>query len=109
MTLAGVEFVRRFLQHVLPTGFIRIRHFGFLANRNREESLARCRRLLGASPQPLASEAGAAKPASEPTATDVAPPESCPVCRVGRMVMVEVIPRHPSQPPVSHHSAADTS
>jgi Putative transposase/Transposase zinc-binding domain len=109
MTLAGVEFVRRFLQHVLPTGFVRIRHFGLLANRNREENLARCRRLLGASPPPLASEPGAATPAAEPTATDAAPPGSCPVCRVGRMVMVEAIPRHPSPPPVPHHSAADTS
>ena len=99
MTLDGVEFIRRFLQHVLPSGFVRIRHFGFLANRNREESLARCRRLFGASPPPLASEPGVAKPASEPTTTDVAPPKSCPVCRVGRMVMVEAIPRHPSPPP----------
>ncbi|MBY0458788.1 MAG: IS91 family transposase, partial [Gemmataceae bacterium] len=49
LTVGGVEFVRRFLQHVLPGGFVRIRHFGFLANRHREEKLARCRALLAGS------------------------------------------------------------
>src|SRR2546422_987688 len=39
MTLDAVEFIRRFLLHVLPSGFVRIRHFGFLANRNRKEKL----------------------------------------------------------------------
>ena len=38
MTLEAVEFIRRFLLHVLPSGFVHIRHFGFLANRNRKES-----------------------------------------------------------------------
>ena len=46
MTLDGVEFIRRFLQHVMPSGFVRIRHFGLLANRHRDEKLSRCRTLL---------------------------------------------------------------
>jgi hypothetical protein len=50
MTLAATEFLRRFFLHVLPKGFVRIRHFGFLANRFRTQALADCRRLLAASP-----------------------------------------------------------
>lgn len=41
------EFIRRFLLHVLPSGFMRIRSFGFLANRSKKENIARCRELLG--------------------------------------------------------------
>jgi hypothetical protein len=47
MTLAADEFLRRFLLHVLPGGFVRIRHFGFLANRRRTSSIALCRKLIG--------------------------------------------------------------
>jgi hypothetical protein len=50
MTLAATEFIRRFLLHVLPKGFMRIRHYGYLANRHRQEKLALCRRLLGEAP-----------------------------------------------------------
>jgi hypothetical protein len=45
MTLDAVEFLRRFFLHILPKGFVRIRHFGFLANRFRTERLALCRQL----------------------------------------------------------------
>jgi len=48
MTLTAHEFIRRFLMHVLPEGFMRIRHYGYLANRRRGEKLALCRQLLGA-------------------------------------------------------------
>lgn len=47
MTLSADEFLRRFLLHVLPNGFQRIRHYGLLGNRHRAENLARCRALLG--------------------------------------------------------------
>jgi hypothetical protein len=47
MTLSADEFLRRFLLHVLPTGFVRIRHFGFLANRHRTSLIALCRKLIG--------------------------------------------------------------
>jgi hypothetical protein len=50
MTLTATEFLRRFFLHVLPKGFVRIRYFGFLANRWRAERLALARRLLGAAP-----------------------------------------------------------
>ena len=52
MTLDGVEFLRRFLQHVLPSGFVRIRHFGFLANACRASKLTKIRVALDA-PNPI--------------------------------------------------------
>ena len=57
MTLEAVEFVRRFLMHVLPAGFVRVRHYGLLANRHRREKLARCRELLGMAVTPQADTA----------------------------------------------------
>ena len=57
MTLEAVEFVRRFLMHVLPSGFVRVRHYGLLANRHRREKLARCRELLGMAVTPQADTA----------------------------------------------------
>jgi len=58
MTLDPAEFMRRFLLHVLPTGFHRIRHYGLLANAGRRENLARARTLLNAiPPEPVKDEA----------------------------------------------------
>ena len=60
MTLTALEFVRRLLLHVLPTGFVRIRHYGILSNRNRRQKLVLCRRLLesskAAEPEPESPE-----------------------------------------------------
>jgi len=53
MTLNAIDFIRRFLLHVLPTGFVKIRHFGFMANRHRRQSVALCRALLAAAAQPI--------------------------------------------------------
>jgi hypothetical protein len=53
MSLDAEEFIRRFLLHVLPDGFQRIRYYGFLGNRYREEKLARCRQLLGMAERPV--------------------------------------------------------
>ena len=52
LTLHTPEFIRRFLLHTLPRGFVRIRYYGFLANRQRNERLEHCRRLLGVTPAP---------------------------------------------------------
>lgn len=54
MTLTGEEFLRRFVQHILPKGFPRIRYFGWLANRRRNQLLPRCRLLLAQTPSPPA-------------------------------------------------------
>lgn len=56
MTLPAEEFIRRFLLHSLPAGFVRMRHFGFLANRAKKHDLPLCRQLLGVSPQSPAPE-----------------------------------------------------
>ena len=56
MTLGSTEFLRRFFLHVLPKGFVRIRHFGFLTNRFRTQSLALCRQLLAVSPPVLTAD-----------------------------------------------------
>jgi hypothetical protein len=58
LTLSGVEFLRRFCLHVLPRGLVRIRQYGLLSNRDRGERLARCRELLGMSPQAAEARPG---------------------------------------------------
>ncbi|HZD03674.1 MAG TPA: IS91 family transposase, partial [Longimicrobiales bacterium] len=86
MTLAAEEFLRRFLLHILPGGFVRIRHFGFLANRGRRAKLAVCRTLLAAAPPatPPPPETVAAL-VHRLTGVDIT---RCPVCRVGRLQFV---------------------
>ena len=61
MTVAATEFIRRVLLHVLPSGFHRMRYYGFLANRTRHQQVARCRQLLG-TPSPAPSTIGRARP-----------------------------------------------
>jgi hypothetical protein len=92
MTLAAGEFLRRFLLHVLPTGFMRIRHYGYLANRHRSEKLEICRRLLGSAPPPPADSNSADGETSNST-TEIAIP--CPICRQGRLEVQETFDRQP--------------
>jgi Putative transposase len=98
MTLDSVEFVRRFLMHVLPSGFVRVRHYGLLANRHRQEKLARCRELLGMAVTPPADTAPSAPDPVLATATEttVTPTRVCPRCGAGRMVVVAEFPPMPS-------------
>lgn len=92
MTLEAGEFIRRFLLHVLPSGFVKIRHYGFLSNRFRRENLALARRLLGVqeSPSSTAEEARAGNDATTAT-TDAT--KACPACGQGAMVVVERLPK----------------
>lgn len=89
MTLPAEEFLRRFLLHVVPDGFVRIRHVGRLANRRRTAKLHRCRQLLGqsSSPLPRAPESVAAL-MRRLTGVDLT---QCPVCRVGRLHVVGLL------------------
>jgi hypothetical protein len=91
MTLEAGEFLRRFLLHVVPRGFRRIRHFGFLANRHRSRNLQRCRELLAPShsQEPPAAVPSLAVPAGEERPADDR--ETCPVCHCGRMVVAHRI------------------
>ncbi len=81
MTLDVDEFLRRFLLHLLPPGFVRIRNFGFLANRNRATLLPLCTRLL------VGSQENTATPAS-PSTDQIHSVWNCPVCG-GTMHVVE--------------------
>jgi len=106
MTLDAAEFLRRFLLHVLPRGFVRIRHYGFLSNRRRRASVALCRRLV--------SQIEGQGPSEEPTEPDREETWQeillrltgidvtiCPRCGEGRMVECEVLlPRRLSLGPV---------
>jgi hypothetical protein len=82
MTLEAEEFLRRFLLHVVPRGFMRIRHFGLLANRTRRGTLARCRDILGQSPPADVPPESVAVLLQRLTGVDLS---RCPVCGEGRM------------------------
>jgi hypothetical protein len=82
MTLSVEEFARRFLQHVLPGGFVRVRHYGLLANRGRQEKLRTCRRLL------LAEPARVRQAADD---NEEGQPRRCPACGGGVMLLVGVV------------------
>jgi hypothetical protein len=77
MTLDAVEFIRRFLLHILPSGFVKIRHFGFLSNRRRKAALALCRERL---PQPVASAVPILSERQQ-----AAVERRCPVCKTGTL------------------------
>ena len=97
MTLPTHEFIRRFLMHVLPKGFHRIRHYGMLANGQRAANLARTRELLHVVPPAAASQTVETADASKTRAE----PRPCPCCG-GRMLVIEIFargcaPKHPPQ------------
>jgi hypothetical protein len=85
MTLDAVQFLRRFLLHVLPKGFPRVRHYGFLANRSRKAHLDLCRTVLAA-------------PAAHSVVASASPTHGddevlrCSACRVGRLRFVSLLP-----------------
>ena len=98
LTLNTDEFLRRFLLHVVPRGFMRIRHFGLLANRTRRATLARCRHRLG---QPLPDDVELESVAvlmQRLTGLDMA---RCPVCREGRMQITARVVRVTAPPDTS--------
>ncbi len=118
MSLPATEFIRRFLLHVLPDGFMRIRHYGYLANRHRQQKLATCRRLLGAATPTI--------PAGDVKQTEGQPCEHdrememtipCPACKIGGMRIVDTFERLPrrrcgwsvSLPPPSDSPFQDSS
>jgi len=95
MTLSADEFIRRFLLHVLPNGFQRIRYYGLLGNRFRKEKLTQCRCLLGMSPpseqtNPSPTEKDYRDRYEELTGNSL---HQCPQCQQGRMLVVEILPR----------------
>ena len=95
MTLSVDEFLRRFLLHILPKGFVRIRNFGFLANRRRSTLLPLCFQLLGTTPQPPAEEHSS-------SIEDAAELYCCPHCGgpmkvIERLTAAEILLRSPPE------------
>jgi len=87
MTLAATEFIQRFLQHVLPLGFQRIRYYGLLGNRYRTEKLARCRQLLHMTAPPPAQTGDYRDRVEALTGISL---RVCPRCHLGQMITVDV-------------------
>jgi hypothetical protein len=110
LVLPAEEFIRRFLLHSLPAAFVRIRHFGFLANRSKKHDLPLCRQLLGVSPQPPSPERKSNEELlRELTGGDIS---RCPRCRQGTMRIVAELPnicirllRDAAQRPISYDSS----
>lgn len=84
MTLDAISFIRRFLLHILPAGFVKIRHFGFMANRNRREAVALCRSLLP--PPPDGGTTFLTE--NQRRAVD----RKCPFCNTGTLHLIGRIP-----------------
>jgi Putative transposase/Transposase zinc-binding domain len=107
MALDAEEFIRRFLLHVVPGGFVRIRHFGLLANRSRRAKLARCRDLLAQPPAPATLPTESVQALMlRLTGIDIA---RCPVCQQGRLRLIEILRPMPDTYPPPLVAIADTS
>jgi hypothetical protein len=101
ITLQAQEFIRRFLLHVLPEGFMRIRHFGFLANRSKKQALSQCRKLLKLDPAlPQCPNESVKDLLLKITGFDLS---RCPCCHKGTMIVVGDLP------PLSSSSQWDSS
>jgi hypothetical protein len=104
--LSADEFIRRFLLHVLPCGFHRIRYYGFLGNRHRKEKLERCRQLLGMAPP----KKSPSEPATQEDYRDRYERltghslRECPVCHRGRMISVKQLPEATFSPAIKNTS-----
>jgi hypothetical protein len=91
MALEAGEFIRRFLLHVLPDGFMRIRHYGFLGNRHRRAKIARCRELLGLAPVIPITSVPPSDYRDRYQALTGKSLYDCPACGRGHMVRVELL------------------
>ncbi len=103
MKLASSEFIRRFSMHTLPNGFVRIRYYGFLSNRDRNQRLDQCRRLLGAPNLPTQPAEPAQLPAEDASCLS---PATCPICKRRSLVIIDVVPAIPPCMPRCPHFLA---
>jgi len=92
MELEVDEFLRRFLLHIVPDGFVRIRHFGLLANRRRADTLGQCRALLAQPPPPSVPPESARDLMLRVTGIDI---ERCPICHEGLLRRLDILPSAP--------------
>jgi hypothetical protein len=101
MTLKADEFIRRFLLHILPERFVRIRHFGLLANRNRKDAIAACREFLGTGQTMVKESAGQENWQEQLLRICGIDVTACPVCQKGRLFRVALLnPLRCNSPPV---------
>ena len=100
MTLSTDEFMRRFLLHVLPSGFHRIRHYGLIANTGRRENLARARELLNVAPI-VSAESTADVPVES-----VQPTFVCPDCGAAMIVIATLVRGQRIRAPPQHRGVA---
>ena len=91
MGLTADEFIGRFLLHVLPRGFMKIRYFGFLAHTNKKQAVALIRRLLGVTASVEKTKETIPEMMLRLTGTDIT---CCPRCKKGRMTIIKKLPRH---------------
>jgi hypothetical protein len=96
ITISAVEFIRRFLLHSLPKGFVRIRHYGFLANRNRRTNLEVIRKLLKLPTQLLKMHASLEQMMLQLTGIDIT---RCPCCNKGKMQLIVELPSYRARAP----------
>lgn len=90
MTLAAGEFIRRFLLHVLPDGFMKIRYFGFLSNKNKGEAIELIRRLIDSDTKwPEKVKENVIEMLLRLTGEDIT---CCPVCKKGKMRTIQRLP-----------------
>lgn len=90
MTLPAKEFIRHFLLHVLPEGFMKIRYFGFLANKNKQQAILLIRRLIGSAVEVFEKrKETVAEMLFRLTGQDIT---CCPECKKGRMRIIERLP-----------------
>ena len=92
-TISGVEFVRRFLLHVTPPRFLRVRHRGIFANAQQKRDLARCRKLFGVGDEPAQEDSAQPDAAQDERQADVLRAPDCPRCGEPNMVWIgEILP-----------------
>jgi hypothetical protein len=100
ITISAVEFIRRFLLHSLPKGFVKIRHYGFLANRNRTKNLKKIRRLMRLDAQAVKDIFSLEEMMQKIVGIDIT---LCPCCNTGKMQLYAEIPKYRARAPDNLH------
>ena len=98
LTLDASEFIRRFMLHIVPNGFMRLRHYGLLANRWRKKKLARCRELLHQREPEVREAESVPELLMRIAGIDIT---LCPICERGHLQIIETLPPKSRYPPAT--------
>lgn len=107
ISMSAIMFISRFLMHVLPSSFKRIRHYGFLSNRYRKEQLELCRRLLGVTSACDANESVQENVQENVVGDDKHQALACPTCKAGKLLLIGEIPSPWVRPRNDRPTASD--